>query len=86
MHLVGLGLPATEVVADDVDAGGSLGYFTPALTQQLLSCCVNYTNTAIKVDSARHVDEVEAALSKAGATPGAFEATAAGSEGKAGRA
>ena len=49
MRLVGIGLPVTEIVTDDVDAGGALGYFTPALTRQLLSCCVNYTETAIKV-------------------------------------
>ena len=42
MRLVGIGLPVTVIVADDVDAGGALGYFTPALTSQLLSCCVNY--------------------------------------------
>ena len=48
---MGRGLPVTEIVTDNVDAGGALGYFTPALTRELLRCCVNYTETATKVAS-----------------------------------
>ena len=88
MRLVGIGLPVTEIVTDDVDAGGALGYFTPALTRQLLSCCVNYTETAIKVANPDQVAGVQDDIMKAspgGIAPG-FEATAQDDEGKADRA
>jgi hypothetical protein len=62
MRLVGIGLPVTVIVADDVDAGGALGYFTPALTSQLLSCCVNYADTALQVAPPDQVAEVEAVM------------------------
>ena len=88
MRLVGLGLPVTQVVADDVDAGGALGYFTPALTRQLLSCCVNYTNTAVQVAHPGQVAGVEAVMVRAspGGFPPGFGATAAQAEAKADRA
>ena len=86
MRLVGFGLPVATVVADDVDTGGSLAYFTPTLTKQLLTCCVNYTNTSIRVDTPSHIAGVESALTKGGATPGSFEATAEETKGKADRA
>ena len=86
MRLVGIGLPVSGIVADDVDAGLALSYLTPALTRQLLSCCVNYTNTAVRVDSPGHVAGVEAALVRGGAMAGSFEATAVQTEGKADRA
>ncbi len=88
MRLVGLGLPVTQVVADDVDAGGALGYFTPALTRQLLSCCVNYTDTAVQVAHPGQVAGVEAVMVRAspGGFPPGFGATAAQAEAKADRA
>ena len=69
MRLVGLGLPVTEIVTDDVDAGGALGYFTPALTHELLSCCVNYTETAIKVANPDEVAGIKDLITKAGGFP-----------------
>ncbi len=88
MRLVGIGLPVTEIVADDVDAGGALGYFTPALTSQLLSCCVNYADTALQVAHPDQVAEVEAVMVRAspGGFPPGFLATAAQAEAKADRA
>ena len=47
--LVGIVIDPTIVAQDDVDTGTSLQIFTPALTQQLLSCCVTYTITGVKV-------------------------------------
>ena len=89
MRLVGLGLPVTLIVADDVDGGaGALAYFTPALTRQLLSCCVNYTNTALQVANPGQVAGVEARMVRAspGGLPPGFLATPAQAEGKADRA
>lgn len=65
MRLVGIGLPITEIVTDDVDAGGALGYFTPALTRTLLGCCVNYTETAIAVAHPDDIAGVKQAITKA---------------------
>ena len=88
MRLVGIGLPVTVSVADDVDAGGALGYFTPALTSQLLSCCVNYADTALQVAPPDQVAEVEAVMVRAspGGFPPGFLATPAQAEAKAARA
>ena len=88
MRLIGIGLPVTEIVTDDVDAGGALGYFTPALTHELLRCCVNYTETAIKVANPDQVAGVEEDITRAspGGMPPGFNATAADDEGKADRA
>jgi ABC-type antimicrobial peptide transport system permease subunit len=86
MRLVGLGLPVTEIVTDDVDAGGALGYFTPALTHELLSCCVNYTETAIKVANPDEVAGIKDLITKAGGLPPGFQATGEDDEGKAERA
>lgn len=88
MRLVGIGLPVTEIVTDDVDAGGALGYFTPALTQELLSCCVNYTETAIKVANSDQIAGLEDDIVRAspGGLPPAFSATAGDDAGKADRA
>jgi hypothetical protein len=49
MKLVGLALPATSLVEDDADQESGLGYFTPALTRQLLGCCVNFSGTGLIV-------------------------------------
>ena len=72
MRVTGIGLPVTEIVTDDVDAGGALGYFTPALTQELLRCCVNYTETAIKVANPDQVAGLEDAITRS--APGAGSA------------
>jgi hypothetical protein len=48
--LVGIIIDPTTVAQDDVDTGTSLQIFTPALTRQLLSCCVNYAVTGVKVN------------------------------------
>jgi hypothetical protein len=88
MRLVGIGLPMTQIVTDDLDAGGALGYFTPALTRELLSCCVNYTETAITVAEPDQIAGVHDAIVRAspGGIPPGFEATAADDAGKAARA
>jgi hypothetical protein len=58
--LVGIVEDPTTVAADQVDTGNSLEVFTPALTRQLLSCCVNYQVTGLRVDGgAPLVDQVE---------------------------
>ncbi len=88
MRVTGIGLPITEIVTDDVDAGGALAYFTPALTRELLGCCVNYTETAIKVarpgEVAGLVDEIT--KSAPGGMPPGFNATGEDDEGKVERA
>ena len=54
--LVGYGaVSASQVVQDDVDGsstGGSTDgmFFSPAFTRSLLSCCANYTQTALQLD------------------------------------
>jgi len=85
MRLVGIGLPVTDVVTDDVDADGALGYFTPALTRQLLSCCVNYTETAIKVARPDQIAGLKQDVTRKspGGIPPGFSATAGDDEGKA---
>jgi hypothetical protein len=47
--LVGTVVQARSVVEDDVDNSASLAFFTPAFTDPLLTCCANYTGTAIQV-------------------------------------
>ncbi len=48
--LTGIVVFDNAVVQDDADIqGSSNNLFTPALTTQLLRCCVNYTETAIRV-------------------------------------
>ena len=66
----------------------SLGYFTPALTQELLKCCVNYTETAIKVAHQDQVAGLEDAITRAtpGGLPPGFNATGEDDEGKVERA
>jgi len=88
MRVTGIGLPVTEIVTDDVDAGGALGYFTPALTQELLKCCVNYTETAIKVANPDQVAGLVDDITRAapGGMPPGFNATAEDDEGKVERA
>lgn len=88
MRIVGIGLQVSGVVADDVDAGGPIGYFTGALTSELLDCCVNYTITGLQVDTPSHVPPVEAFITKAspGGMPPGYEATGYDTQGKADRA
>ncbi len=57
--LVGIIIDPTTVAQDDVDTGTSLQIFTPALTRQLLSCCVNYAFTGVKVNDGAEVSAVE---------------------------
>jgi len=63
MRLVGLAMPAPTLVHDDVDVTTELGYFTPALTRQLLGCCNNYTATSVRVRPG-HLHQVLAELKK----------------------
>lgn len=49
-RFVGLVVDSHTILADDIDSQVSeVAYFTPALTRQLLGCCVNYAETAVKV-------------------------------------
>ena len=49
-RVVGIFIPSQSIIQDDVDASGSFNnMFTPALTRQLLTCCVNYTVSAVQV-------------------------------------
>jgi FtsX-like permease family len=59
--VVGLGVTNDAVVADAVDAGGSvLALFTPAFTQPLLTCCTKASKTAVQVEGgSRNVAAVE---------------------------
>jgi hypothetical protein len=63
VKLVGLVLPATSLVEDDVDLESGLGYFTPALTRQLLGCCVNFSGTGLIVATGE-VNRVRAEAAK----------------------
>jgi hypothetical protein len=66
-RLVGLVEPAEALVADETDALSELGYFTPALTRELIGCCANYTETGI-VARPGHLRQVEAELAAAAPT------------------
>jgi len=63
--VVGKAVFSSELVQDDVDAGLDGGpLFTPALTRKLSQCCVNDTETAIRLvggsrDVARVAGEIE---------------------------
>ena len=63
-RVVGRAVFSPEVVQDDVDAGLDGGVlFTPALTQKLARCCVNDTETAIRLaGGSRDVARVEAEI------------------------
>jgi len=48
--VVGIAVFNTTIVEDDADATSTPNnLFTPALTRQLLHCCVNYTESAVRV-------------------------------------
>jgi hypothetical protein len=87
-RLVGIIIDPTTVAQDDVDAGTTLQIFTPALTRQLLSCCVNYAVTGVKVNgdgaTVSAVErEVRGVLPKG--APVAISSTAASTEARAQR-
>ena len=89
LKLVGIVVSPESVVADDVDAGVStyLQIFTPALTQPLLDCCVNYTGTGVQVDRRCNLAAVQTAINQilpAGVPP--FEDSVTPIEAKAQRA
>ncbi len=61
VKLVGTFIQPQSLIQDDVDASTSEFFFTPAFTRPLLSCCANYTATAIKVTGgSRFVPVVDA--------------------------
>jgi hypothetical protein len=65
LRLVGIAQPSTSIIEDDADFSTELGWFTPALTRPLVSCCVNFTETLLKVrDPAVNLPGVEIELSK----------------------
>ena len=65
-HVVGIALFNSSIIEDDVDQSSSPNnLFTPALTSQLLHCCVNYTETGVRVDGgARNVSAVAAEVDR----------------------
>ena len=71
-ELVGIAAFDSTLVEDDADASTNpMNLFTPALTRSLLSCCVNYTGTGIKVEGgSRNVGRVGAEIERA--LPGGF--------------
>ncbi len=64
--VVGIVVFSNTVVEDQVDAGSSPNnLFTPALTRQLLKCCVNYSESGIRVSGgARNVALVSAEIGR----------------------
>jgi hypothetical protein len=70
---------SNAIVQDDTDVGGDVStVFTPALTRELLTCCVNYTGTAVQVDQPGNVATVSSAIQRLlprGVPAGAFVAT-----------
>jgi hypothetical protein len=49
-RVAGIFVFPTSVIEDTVDASSQPNnFFTPALTRQLLTCCVNYTETGVRV-------------------------------------
>ena len=66
LTVVGIGLFNNAIVQDDVDAAGSdYVLFSPALTRPLISCCVQSTITALRLDhGSADVTTVEAELSR----------------------
>ncbi len=88
-RVVGIFVFPTSIIEDAVDASSiPNNLFTPALTSQLLSCCVNYTETGIRVrGDPADIGAVAARISKI-VLPGfpPFASTSAGSVAKAQRA
>jgi hypothetical protein len=75
--LTGTFVMARSLVEDDVDNSTSLAYFTPAFTRQFLTCCANYTGTAVQVAGPRYRDAVNTELQRT--LPTGFPAPAVGS-------
>jgi len=87
MRLVGIGLPVTVIVADDVDAGGALG-ISPGADQpaaQLLRELRRHRPPGRPPDQVTEVEAVMVRASPGGFPPG-FLATPAQAEAKADRA
>jgi len=65
--VVGLAVFNNTIVEDDVDVSGAPNnLFTPALTRQLLNCCVNYTESGVEVEGgARNIGAVTSEIAKA---------------------
>jgi putative ABC transport system permease protein len=64
-RVVGIFVFPPSVIEDTVDAGSQPNnLFTPALTRQLLDCCVNYTETGVRVrgDPAAVASEISKVL------------------------
>lgn len=72
MKVVGLFVFASTIVHDDADTGtGPNNLFTPAFTRPLLTCCVNYSETGVRVSGGPgNVAKVAAAIGRA--LPGGF--------------
>ena len=66
-RLVGIAAFNSVVIADQADQGSAPdNLFTPALTRPLLGCCVNYTESGIRLKGgARYVPAVLAEISRA---------------------
>ncbi len=64
--MVGIAVFNTTIVEDDVDASGAPNnLFTPALTRQLLKCCVNYSESGVRVQGgARNVARVSREIAR----------------------
>jgi hypothetical protein len=64
--VVGIAIFNTTIIQDQVDEESSPNnLFTPALTRQLLSCCVNYSESGVEVSGGAHnVAKVAAEISR----------------------
>jgi hypothetical protein len=80
-------LGQTSVIEDQTDESDNTNnLFTPALTRQLLSCCVNYSGAGVQVDNPRNIALVSREIQQV-LPPGFPPFTLANSsEGKAARA
>jgi hypothetical protein len=87
-RLVGIVTTSATVIADDVDSSVSeLAYFSPTLTRQLLTCCVNYSGVGVKVDGGpAAVARVQAEIARVLPLGFPFTETTASMEAKATRA
>jgi hypothetical protein len=54
VKLVGTFVQPQALIQDDVDNSASQFFFTPAFTKTFLSCCSNYTGSAVKVAGGSH--------------------------------
>ena len=63
VRVVGLVELATQVIEDDVDFTDESAFFSPAFTDPLLTCCVNYTETGVRLSSPADAARVTRAIS-----------------------